>query len=74
MGDIIQIRKPLYLSDGSFLPSLSKEIDVSPTLLTKFPHYEVNYKILCGIFLFSPQQLYYPLQVSLTELIPGIKR
>ena len=74
MGDIIQIRKPLYLSDGSFLPNLSKDSEISPTLLTKFPHYEVNYKILSGIFLFSPQQLYYPLQVSLTELIPGIKR
>lgn len=74
MGDIIHIRKPLYLSHGSFLPNMSKDGDISPTLLTKFPHYEVNYKILSGIFLFSPQQLYYPLQVSLTELIPGIKR
>ena len=41
-------------------------------LFTKFPHYEVNYKILTGIFLFSPQQLYYPLDLKINDLIIGL--
>ena len=28
--------------------------------LYRFPHFEVNYKILTGILLFSPRQIYYP--------------
>ena len=41
-------------------------------LFTKFPHYEVNYKILTGIFLFSPQQLYYPLDLKMNDLTIGL--
>lgn len=36
----------------------------------KFPHLEVNYKLCAGIFLFSPKQVFYPIQIRKEDFIP----
>ena len=72
MGDVIQIRNSTEFFSQTFTSNhfLSNVLDNNKdTLFIKFPHYEVNYKILTGIFLFSPQQVYYPLNIKLTDLI-----
>jgi ribosomal protein S4 len=42
---------------------------VQNNLFFKFPHLEVNYRILTGIFLFSPQQIYSPLKLKIRDFI-----
>lgn len=36
----------------------------------KFPHFEVNYKLFTGIFLFSPKQIYSQIQIKKEDCIP----
>nr|YP_008802539.1 ribosomal protein S4 [Monomastix sp. OKE-1]AGZ90192.1 ribosomal protein S4 [Monomastix sp. OKE-1] len=36
----------------------------------KYSHFEINFKLLVGIFLFSPRQLYYPFQLKKEDFIP----
>ena len=47
---------------------LRKERKNTRILFFKYPHFEMNYKILTGIFLYHPQYLYYPLKIKLEDI------
>lgn len=39
-------------------------------LRMRYPHFEVNFKILRGIFLFSPKQIFYSIKIKKEDFIP----
>ena len=77
-GDLLQILNPVsfFVKHPFFKFFLKKENDIRVLknyLFFKFPHLEVNYKVLSGIFLFSPQQIYSPLKFTIKNFIYSLK-
>jgi ribosomal protein S4 len=84
-GDIIQVnnskqffkRHPFFQrnfekksNQDSFQDFKISSTNLVPSnLFFKFPHLEVNFKILTGVFLFSPQQIYSPLKLKIRNFI-----
>ena len=58
-GDIIHITESSSLMRALNLSSI-ENIGIHLGKVFRVPHFEVNYRILTGIMLFSPRQIYYP--------------
>jgi ribosomal protein S4 len=66
-GDIISISPRNSKTFNSFIEKSLKNLKENRNSKTKSLHLEINYKTLCAIFLYPPQQLYhsYPLDINI---------
>jgi ribosomal protein S4 len=65
------ISRPVGVSNLKNLAYSNKKLeDRLSKLRIRYPHFEVNYKILTGIFLFSPKQIFYSIKIKKEDFIP----
>ena len=68
---IRSISRPVGVSNLKNLAYSNKKLDDRLSKLRiRYPHFEVNYKILTGIFLFSPKQIFYSIKIKKEDFIP----
>lgn len=63
-------KKSSFLNFKNSAYSNRKLEDRLGKLRIRYPHFEVNYKILTGIFLFSPKQIFYSIKIKKEDFIP----